>query len=145
MSNGVKIILIIVGILGFLAIACVGGFTIFAYYFVDHEGITRNMDEGEAFGKTTDYVGCQTKVLEMIKPLKGSEANELVKAEYFFKGCLGTSRPTMNFCDGVPNAYADILNEHKGKDAECKKLGMEGSIACRLVIDEKLDFCDQKR
>jgi hypothetical protein len=145
MSKGVKIILIIVGILAFLSIACVGGFTIFAYYFVDHEGITRNMDEGEAYGKTTDYEGCQTKTLEMIKPLKGTEINELVKAEYFFKGCLETSRPTANFCDSLPNAFSDIMDQHRGKDAECARLGMAGSITCRQVIDEKLDFCDRRR
>lgn len=145
MSNGVKIILIVVGILGFLAIACVGGFTYISYKFIDHEGITRNMDEGEVFGKTTDNLGCQTKVLEMIKPLKGTEINELMKAEYFFKGCLNTSRPTTNFCDGLPTAYADIMNQHKGKDAECARLGLAGSSTCRQMIDEKLDFCDKKR
>ena len=145
MSNGVKILLIIVGILGFLMIACVGGFALFGYYYVDHEGITRNLAEGETYGKTTDNLGCQTKILEMIKPLKATEINELVKAEYFFKGCLGTSRPTANFCDNLPNAFADIMNEHKGKDAECARLGQAGSIVCRQVIDEKLDFCDKKR
>ena len=103
------------------------------------------MDEGETYGKTTDNTGCQTKVLEMIKPLDGTEINELVKAEYFFKGCLEKSRPTANFCDGLPNAYADIMNQHRGKDAECARLGMTGSNACRQVIDEKLDFCDKKR
>ena len=145
MSNGVKIVLIIVGILGFLVIACVGGFAFLGYYYVDHEGITKKMDEGEAFGRTTDYAGCQTKVLEMIKPLNGTEINEIVKSKYFFKGCLGTSRPTANFCDGLPSAYADIMNQHKGKEAECAKLGLTGSNACRQVIDEKLDFCDKKR
>src|SRR5688500_18719936 len=105
MSNGVKIILIIVGILGFLVVVCVGGFAFLGYYYVDNEGIARNLAEGETYGRTTDNVGCQTKILEMIKPLKATEFNELVKAEYFFKGCLETSRPTANFCDGLPNAF----------------------------------------
>jgi hypothetical protein len=145
MSTSVKIILIVVGILAFLAIACVGGFALFGYFFVDHEGIIKSSDEGTEFGKTTDNVGCQAKVVPMIKALRETDINESVKVQYFFDSCLEASRPTPNFCDGVANPFTDIFNDDKAKDAECTKLGLQGSIPCRQVIDKKLDFCMKKR
>jgi hypothetical protein len=145
MSQPVKIILIVVGILAFIGIVCVGGLSLVGYFFVDHEGVTKSSNEGTEFGKTTDNAGCQTRVVEMIKPLRDTDINGGLAVSYFFSSCLTASRPTPKFCDGVPNAYADILNEHKGKDAECAKLGLQGSIQCRQIIDEKLDFCDAKR
>lgn len=145
MSKNVKIILIIVGILAFLGVACVGGFAFLGYYFVDHEGIINSAKEGEEFGKTTDHQGCQTKVLSIIKPLPDTDINEVVKATYFFDSCLETSRPSPNFCDGLPSDWTDIMNDDKAKDAECAKLGFRHSNACRQVMKKKLDFCDKKR
>lgn len=145
MSKNAKILLIIAGILVFISIACVGGFAFFTYFFVDHEGISKSLDEGTAFGKTTDNSGCQTKVSEIIKPLSETDINGSVKAQYFFKGCLGTSRPSPNFCDGLPSEYADILNNGKAKENECQKLGFGGSPNCRQVMKEKLDYCGNKR
>jgi hypothetical protein len=145
MSKGVKIVLIVGGILAFLSIACVGGFAFLGYYFVDHEGVIKSDKEGTEFGKTTDNSGCQTKVLSMIKTVRDTELNEILKAEYFFDSCLQTSRPTPNFCDGLPSDWTDIMNDDKAKEAECAKLGFRNSNACRQVMKKKLDFCDKKR
>ena len=129
MPKGVKIFLIIVGILAFLGAACVGGLAFLGYYFVDHEGVIKSTKEGEEFGKTTDNLGCQTKVLSFIKPLRDTDINEILKAEYFFDSCLEKSRPTPNFCDGLPSDWTDILNDDKAKDAECAKSGFRNSNA----------------
>ena len=145
MSKSVKIILIIVGILTFLIVACIGGFAFLGYYFVDHEGVIKSTKEGEEFGKTTDNPGCQTKVLSIIKPLRDTDINEILKAEYFFDSCLETSRPTPNFCDGLPSDWKDIMNDDKAKEAECAKLGFKNSNACRQVMKKKLDFCETRR
>jgi hypothetical protein len=88
MSKGVKIVLIVAGILAFLSIACIGGFAFLGYYFVDHEGVEKSDKEGAEFGKTTDNSGCQTKVLSMIKTVRDTDINEILKAEYFFDSCL---------------------------------------------------------
>lgn len=145
MSKNVKILLIIGGVLVFLAVVCVAGFGFIGYYFVDHAGIEKSAKEGAEFGKTTDNLGCQTEALSMTKSLRDTQINEILKVEYFFDSCLEASRPTPNFCDGLPNAYTDILNDHKGKKAECEKLGFRGSAVCSEVIEKKLDFCDKKR
>src|SRR5690349_24906269 len=118
MSKGIKILLIIVGILAFLAAACVGGIALIGYKFVDSEGIARNMKEGAEFGRTTDNFGCQTKIVPMIKALKETDITEGLNVAYYFDSCLEASRPNPEFCDGVANPFKDILNEHKGKDAE---------------------------
>ncbi len=115
------------------------------YYFVDSAGIDKNLKDGTEFGKTTDNLGCQTKIVSMIKTLGENDINEILKVQYFFDSCLEASRPTPNVCDGVANPFNDIINDNKGKDAECEKLGLKGSTPCRQVIEKKLDFCLNKR
>lgn len=145
MSKNGKILLIIGGILTGLAIICVGGIFFFGYYFVDHEGISKSSDEGREFGKATDSSGCQTKIVPMLKSVRETDVNEIVKVRYFFRSCLETSSFTPKFCDGVPSDWKDIMNDDKAKEAECQKLGFKDFNACRQVMKEKLDFCDTKR
>ena len=145
MSKNVKIVLIVAGILTFISLACVGGIFITGYFFVDSEGVDKSSKEGTEFGKTTDNLGCQTKIVPMIKATPVTDLNGVLRVQYFFSSCLEASRPTPNFCAGAANPYSDIFNDDKAKDAECTKLGLEGSITCRQVIDEKLDFCMNKK
>ena len=139
-----KIVLIVAGILAVISIACVGGVFLIGYFFVDNEGVTKSSNEGREFGKTTDNFGCQTKIVPMIKSTPVTDLNGVLRVQYFFDSCLEASRPAPNFCDGMANPYKDIFNDDKGKDAECTKLGLDGSITCRQVIEEKLDFCVEK-
>ena len=145
MSKNTKTVLIVAGILAFVSIACVGGIFLVDHFFVDKEGVTKNSKEGTEFGKTTDNLGCQTKIVPMIKSTPVTDLNGVLRIQYFFSSCLQASRPTPNFCDGAANPYSDIFNDDKAKDAECEKLGLKGSITCRQVIDEKLDFCFSKK
>lgn len=144
MSKNVKIILIVIGIFVFLAAACAGGIGLMGYYFVDSAGIDQSRNEGAEFGKTTDNLGCQNKVLSMAQTMRLTDINDILKTQFFFDGCLRASRPTPNFCDGVPSDWEDIFNDDKGKEAECRKLGIKDSAVCRQVIKEKLVFCEQK-
>ena len=145
MSKNVKTILIIVGILAALALVCVGGFGIFAYFFVDKEGFENARKDGAEFGKTTDNIGCQTKALEMTKQITEWDITGSVKAQWFNEGCLLASRPTPGFCDGLPSEQSDILSGEKAKDALCEKSGMKDSLSCRAVMRARLEFCQKKR
>jgi hypothetical protein len=145
MSKNVKIILIVAGILVFLSAACVGGLMLFAYKFVDTKAIDKSINDGKEFGKTTDNLGCQTKAVSMIETLSDTDIGGMLNTQYFFDSCLETSSPSPNFCDGAADPYKDIFNQHKGKDAECEKLGLKGSIPCRQVIEKKLDYCAAKK
>ena len=145
MSKNMKTVLIIAGILTFISAVCVGGAFFIGYFLLDNKGIDESIKDGTEFGKTTDNPGCQTKIVLMIKSLKNTDINEILKVQNFFDSCLETSRPTADFCDGVANPYGDIFNDDKGKDAECTKIGLKGSIPCRQIIDKKLDFCMNKK
>ena len=145
MSKGVKTILIIVGIFAALAIVCGGGFAIFAYFFVDKEGMDNAEKAGAEYGKTTDNIGCETKAVELARPVAFSDIQGLVQIQYFNKGCLPASRPTPNFCDGLPTERVDMWKKDRAKDAECEKYGMRESLSCRAVMRARLEYCEQKR
>jgi len=141
MSKNVKILLLVVGILVLLALGCFGALYLVGSYAVDNAAITKAREDGLEFGKTTDNLGCEAKLIPMLKDVKVTELTKSMQAQYFFDGCLETSKSTPGYCDGVANSYADIFNDDKGKEAECRKLGFTDSPNCRIVIDEKLDFC----
>jgi len=145
MSRSVKTILVIVGILAALAIFCVGGLALFTYFYVDVEGFENARKEGAEFGKTTDNIGCQTKALELAKPVALGDLTGMVKVQYFNEGCLFASRPTPGFCDGLPSERSDILSGEKTKDALCEKSGMKDSLPCRSVMKARLEYCQKKR
>lgn len=141
MSTTVKTLLIVFGILAVLVVACIGGGALIAYFAVDHESIDKARNEGLEFGKTTDNAGCDVRMVPMIKEIKLTEINRSVAAQSFFDACLETSKKTPGYCDGVANSFTDIFNDDKGKEVQCRKLGFVDSPTCRVVIDEKLDFC----
>ena len=145
MSKSAKTILIIVGILATLAIICVGGFGVFAYFFVDKEGFENARKDGTEFGKTTDNIGCQAKSLEMAKMIAMSDITGQVKVQWFNEGCLFASRPTEGFCDGMPSEQKDIWNNDRAKDAECEKFDMKDSLPCRSVMKARLEYCQKRR
>ncbi len=134
MSKNVKIILIVVGILAFFSVACVGGLAIFGYYFVDNEGVDKSTKEGKEFGRTTDNLGCQTKVVPIIKSLDEKNYNEMLKLEYFFESCLETSRPTPNFCDVLRSISLGCCPSSTTRavswPALIRKNALKPSIAC---------------
>lgn len=145
MSKNAKIILIIVGIFAFISLLCVGGFGVLIYSLMDTAGFERSEAEGAEFGKTTDNLGCQTKVISSIKTLSPIDITGGMKTQYFFEKCLESSRPSPNFCSNVPSEISDIINDDKWKDAECERLGFrETPLPCRNVIKAKMSFCEKK-
>ncbi|HMT09127.1 MAG TPA: hypothetical protein PKA82_14075 [Pyrinomonadaceae bacterium] len=141
MSKNVKILLVILGIFALLAIGCVGGMYLLGTYAIDNEAITKARNDGLEFGRSTDNAGCDVKIGTMLSGVKLTELSKGLAVQYFFDGCLETSKKTPGYCDGVANAFADIFNDDKGKEAQCRKIGYVDSPVCRNVIDEKLDFC----
>jgi hypothetical protein len=68
-----------------------------------------------------------------------------MRLQYFNEGCLPASRPSPNFCDGLPSELSDVWNGEKAKDAECEKFGLKDSIPCRSVMKARFEFCEKKR
>lgn len=145
MSKNAKTVLIIFGILAFLGLVCVGVVGFFVYQYMDTAAFEKADREGSEFGRTTDNFGCQTKVVEMIRPMGSLEITGSMTAKIFFDKCLRTSRSNPDFCKNVPNEFSDIINDDKWKTAECEKLGFkDGNMPCRTVMKAKTEFCGFK-
>ena len=122
-------------LLGCLAVAAVIGGAVYVYKKVDtpEQAAKRKKatEDGLEFGKTTDQDGCMQKAFTLEVPQDVFD----ISNSSFIRSCLGASRKTENFCDGVP-----ILFSRKWVEGECKASGHE-TRACDAAYIEKLDHC----
>ena len=100
--------------------------------FCDGTKVEQAEVDGREFGKTTDQNGC----LE-----KGFLTEEYLVSG-FVKGCLKSSKPIPDFCDGVPLGYdpGKAKDISKWLDERCKKDGHNGR-SCLDTFIVKRDFC----
>ena len=108
MNKAVKVILIIVVCIVVLLVV-VGGAGV--YYVSKHkqewlEAGNKVMDEGERFGKQTDNDGCLAETIARAKREQGFSA--AIGHNLFLRACLDASRPSPNFCAGVPGRTARL-------------------------------------
>jgi hypothetical protein len=82
--------------------------------------------DGREFGKTTDQNGCIEKGFTL--------PNDFSNKMSFTSGCLRTSRPTTDFCKGVPYRDSDW------NDEQCKKAG-DNKDSCIQSFNAKQSFC----
>lgn len=144
MSKTGKIIVIIGGAAAFLLVALIAVIFL-ASWLIGDGGLEESRIQGTDFGKTTDYAGCQAQGISRIRNLSVFEITESVKAQYFVKGCLETSRPSADFCRDVPTEMQDIWARDGWKDEQCEKLGWtEMSPNCRAVMRARLEFCEKR-
>ena len=138
MKRKTKIILsLLAGIvlLGCLIVVAAIGVIGYGFYKTGGPEMVRNLQnanaEGTQFGKNTDKNGCMEKGFT----LKTSTTGVDLTAEEFVRGCLNSSRPTPNFCDGVTS----VLDREYFK-VECKKVGHE-TDACEESFLAKRNYC----
>jgi hypothetical protein len=55
--------------------------------------------------------------------------------EAFDESCLNASRPTPNFCEGVPRMF-----NREWVHEQCEKVGHD-TTSCYQAFAEKIDFC----
>lgn len=122
-------------LLGCLAAAAVAGIIGYEFYKIGGPEMVKNLRnanaEGAEFGKTTDKNGCMKKGFTLDTSSKGVD----LTAEEFVRGCLNSSSPTPNFCDGVTS----VLDRDYFK-VECKKVGHE-TDACEESFLAKRNYC----
>ena len=87
---------------------------------------------GTAFGKTTDQAGCIQKTIDLDDP---SDAFDYL----FISHCLEESRPTPNFCDGVPPP----LSASNWEVQECRRIGRD-TPHCHSAYTGKMFFCEKR-
>ncbi len=117
-----------------VGVVVVGGFAYLFYRFDDPEvraKINKAKADGAAFGQTTDQNGCMEKGFTLAPATESFD----VSNEYFVKACLHASRPTANFCDGVP-----LLFDRKWFDDQCDRVG-HNTEQCTVAFLAKRDFC----
>jgi hypothetical protein len=87
--------------------------------------------DGAAYGATVDQQGCMVKGYTLDKPADSFD----LSGEEYVKACLKASRPTPNFCDGVP-----FVLDRKWFADECQKAGQD-TEACITAFIAKRNFC----
>ena len=99
-------------------------------YCADTPGRDQANLDGREFGKTTDHNGCMEKGFTL--------TNDIIRKWTFTEGCLRTSRPTPDFCQGVP------YHTPEWADEQCKNVG-DNKVSCGQAFYGKQIFCRSER
>lgn len=106
------------------------------------ESAERAGTEGREFGKTTDQQGCMKEGVNRSKNSGLIDLGAGIELAGFVGSCLDASRPTANFCDGVPTLWS--MQESEWSMAECRKAGVDPEkTACVHVMKRKHQFCNK--
>jgi hypothetical protein len=144
MPTWLKVVLI-VGVVIVVLIAGVAGLGV--YVWKKHgpalvETGKQGMEEGRAFGEGTDNQGCVDE--GVARERKAVGFGELMKSGIFLRSCLDASRPTPNFCDGVPGAL-QFVKTAEWRKAQCDKYGFGQDQQCQQLFQQVQQFCEQQR
>ena len=109
-----------------------------AYYVVNELNIPERIEklekakaDGIEYAKTTDQNGCMEKGFRLSPPADSYDIGNVT----FVRECLGASRPTAHFCDGVPFVLDRQWFAH-----QCKLAGHE-TDSCTTAFIAKRDYC----
>jgi len=144
MKKGMKIFLGVgCGLLLIGAIVVVVG--IFALNYLEKqlgESTQKFEVEGREFGKTTDQQGCISDGMRRSASIGLLEFSAGIQLSAYVDACLETSKPTANFCDGVPSFWS--MKETEWGSAMCRKAGVDPErTACVLITKRKHQFCSK--
>lgn len=114
------------------------GFVVYIYsdknYLAQHDAVTI---EGKEFGKTTDQEGCIKRGLSWLGDEENPSIKQLALNGHFVNECLRSSKPSPNFCKGVPKM---LESDRKWKKEQCSMVGRD-DLTCDVVFDEKKSYC----
>ena len=106
------------------------------------EATTDIQQKGREFGKTTDQQGCITEGVQRSRSSGLLDFGAGMELGVFVDSCLAASRPTPNFCEGVPSFWS--MKDSEWGMAECKKAGVDPEkTACIHVMKRKHQFCSK--
>jgi hypothetical protein len=131
---------LIVGVVVFVLI----GFSIFV--FVGVRFLTRSDElsrQGLEYGKGKDNQACLDEALRRYVP--NQHPIDQMSNVSFVETCLIASKPTKDFCVGVPEL--SVLNQKPAMDwaeARCKVHGLEGQGCVRLFIGV-ISYCQASK
>jgi hypothetical protein len=97
--------------------------------------------EGQDFGKGTDNQGCLDASVARNRKAQG--ITEMMKSSIFLRSCLEASRPTPEFCDGVPGVF-EITKTVQWRKEQCQKYDMSpDDPGCTQLFQQVQQFCVQ--
>ncbi|HEV7698661.1 MAG TPA: hypothetical protein VGO43_00385 [Pyrinomonadaceae bacterium] len=138
MRTGTKVIIGMVAgmvLLVSLVVAAVVGGSYYLFRRMDDPVLVKKREtartDGTQFGKTTDQNGCMDKAYTLAAPTDSFD----MSSHYFTKSCLKASRPSPNFCDGVP-----FVLDRDWFGNQCNAVGHDTN-ACLEAYTAKRDFC----
>ncbi|HEY0461394.1 MAG TPA: hypothetical protein VGC97_19825 [Pyrinomonadaceae bacterium] len=91
----------------------------------------KGIADGIAFGKNTDQNGCLEKGFTLEEKNNSFDLSN----DYFLEKCLIASRPTPNFCTGVP-----FVSGGRWEENECQKIGRD-TAQCLAAMSAKRNYC----
>lgn len=126
---GIAILIPVLAIIGFVA---------YIYsdkeYLAQHDAVTI---EGKEFGKTTDQNGCIQRGLSWLGNVKNPTIKQVSLNGHFVNECLRSSKPSPNFCAGVPKM---LDRDREWKKEQCGLVSRD-DLTCDVVFDEKKSYC----
>ncbi len=135
-----RMILIISGVL-FALLLGAGGVG-YIWWRASGEGLVaaarQGMEEGRAFGQTTDNPGCVAVALERIADCEGFDCELVVQA--FLGGCLASSEATPGFCTRVPG-QREILGTVRWRAGICDAEQLPSDGSCGRLLNSVQEFC----
>ena len=131
---GVLLVIVVVIVLGILALnffeKSVG------------ESMQKYETDGREFGRGTDQQGCISEAMKRSASFGLLDLSAGMGLSAFTDACLGSSRPTSGFCDGVPSFWS--MKENEWGMSLCKKAGVDPEkTACIHVTKRKHQFCSK--
>jgi len=108
------------------------------------ESVKKFEIEGREFGKTTDTKGCVDQGVHRSASVELLDMSGGIALGAFVDACLETSRPTDNFCEGVPSFWS--MRDSEWAAAECTTAGLDSKkTACVHVLKRKHEFCSRNQ
>ena len=97
--------------------------------------------DGREFGKRSDNQGCVDETMARYKKEQGFFS--ALKYQRFMDGCLATSRPTPEFCDGLP--LGNMMKMAAWQDALCQRYDLANDRNCKQLSMPVVMFCGAKK
>jgi hypothetical protein len=137
-------VLLVVGVL--LVVLIVGA--VAAGYFVVSrygpgllEAGQQTYNEGVEYGRRTDNEGCLHEAAA--RQARAAGFADMVRNGIFMESCLGASRPTPGFCDGVPRPI-EFLKAAAWQQQQCKRFGLKPEQQCGQLFQGVQRFCEKR-
>lgn len=143
MPTWLKVVLIVGGLLLVLALAAVGTIVYVAQKYGPGlvEAGKHALDEGQAYGRTSDEQGCVDEAVARHKRAEGFTG--ILHTNLFMRSCLDASRPTPNFCDAVPQRM-EFVKAARWQLDECKRYGLTPEKQCGQLFQQVQQYCEQR-